>query len=900
MAHCKGVHTTDRAGWLWGGYNNLLSSTVSVDDMRPVWRCQRFCGGAWALCTEHSTLTQRQSGIGTQGGGPVTECRRWLRAETVRQRGLSKASSPPPLSSSPVKADRGVQRGSVQSLLTPTPQLITCEDAVWSSDVDFLFGEDRAHVSDVMGSINVSRRVANGSRVVVPTVRPPPGGWGSQHSMSLAFVIFVLGLLTFSVRYASVFWYTNKALTAVFGLQLLAMTLTGVLGYPAFACLYKVGRNQPLYLNVHLALGCGVTLALYLLGSAVMVLSTVTVFEYGAHYFAEKLRIVERKHRQNPENLVKQTLVVHSGCQGYVPHSCAMGALVALALCKGPLLYDLVNLYRPTQDGLVLTGVVVEACYMILWIALWFGLTVKQRWQFRILDYVPLGKPLFMIHDHHRVMKNPTFDGGCGDGGSHSLEMQDAPRAGRRAGSSRESPPGYLEALGSGNVTPDHDVTNSEAGTEESDPAHPNDVLADPDCLPALVTGGGARRKTRPGGRRHGGQRVTFDDSARPRDRRASSGDLRATGDAGSRHLAPSSTHIHVTADVHNNNVRSYNPAAAAAAVGHHGDGSGDTSAPGVTLRRASGAQQDGGALNREYRNSLRSKCDDLYTLVDHGHKSSSLNNLSRDMAEGGGGGGGDPLPTLMSSFRDKVRESCRSASSYRQQQQRRHLQLAHCSSLDAPARDPSPHTPTPPPGAMVNGVGGGSSTELDHRHQDGDKRRPLVGEADLGDITLRLDDSLDSGVRSSKQGSTLSDDDHNHSFQNHHHNHHHPPPPHPYPGPHYSHKAPGGSLNNSGALESDSGSLPSIRENGQLAVPAACAAPPVSDKPPRQLGSGSKMDYLSIDKGGQAYSRRLRVSVPGTKAEIGRRDSANYSLTSSQETSSNDSDHGQGLCSQV
>ena len=72
--------------------------------------------------------------------------------------------------------------------------------------MDFVFADERAHMSDVMGSINLTHTVANGSRVVVPTPHPPPGGWGSDHSLSLAFVNFVLALLTFSIRYASVFW----------------------------------------------------------------------------------------------------------------------------------------------------------------------------------------------------------------------------------------------------------------------------------------------------------------------------------------------------------------------------------------------------------------------------------------------------------------------------------------------------------------------------------------------------------------------------------------------------------------------------------------------------------------------------------------------------------------------
>ena len=109
--------------------------------------------------------------------------------------------------------------------------------------------------------------------------------------------------------------YTNKALTAVFALQLLALTLTAALGFSAFGCLYKVCYNQRVYVNVDLSLGCPAGLALYAAGWTVALLSTATVFHYGAHHFAQKLRIVERKHGggASPESFAKQTLVARSG-----------------------------------------------------------------------------------------------------------------------------------------------------------------------------------------------------------------------------------------------------------------------------------------------------------------------------------------------------------------------------------------------------------------------------------------------------------------------------------------------------------------------------------------------------------------------------------------------------------
>ena len=130
------------------------------------------------------------------------------------------------------------------------------------------------------------------------------------------------------------------------------------------------------------------------------------------------------------------------------------------------------------------------------------------------------------------IRDSPTFDRGSGSGGggsgdgSNSLEMTELSRS-RRRSRNGESPPGYLDAVddGSGDVTPDRDAGNSEAGTDDSDAANQNDNMADIDCLPTLPNGGGgAMRKVRSRGRRPRGPRVTFDDSVRGNDRRASGG----------------------------------------------------------------------------------------------------------------------------------------------------------------------------------------------------------------------------------------------------------------------------------------------------------------------------------------------------------------------------------------
>ncbi|XP_046542689.1 uncharacterized protein LOC124253013 [Haliotis rubra] len=663
-------------------------------------------------------------------------------------------------------------------------------DAVWTSDMDFLFARERAHLSDVKSSINITE-AHNETLLVIPTPRPPPWGWTNKYSLTVAFVNFAAALITFSIRYSSVFWFTNKILTAIFAFQMFFMTLTSVFGYCGFSVLYKVCYNLHLYQNVHLSLGCAAIIALYIIGGIIMVLSTMTVFKYGAHYFEEKFKIIERKH--NSETYVKQTVIVHSGCQGYIPHSCAMAALIFFAVCKGPILYNLVSLYRVTKDGLVLACVVCEVCYMVFWIVLWFGLTIKQQWRFRILDYVPLGQPVFMINssENGHVMKNPSFE--TDNMELHELHKERPPSRNRQ----RESPPGYLEALS----TEGTDDMPSEDGTDNSDNMNlTENPLSDMD-QPA--TNGGAMRKSR--NRRNGGQRVTFDESVRS-NTSSEDGKPRGRGGVNGR-TTPEAKMMNVTVDVHN--------------------GEDKRSAGEGVLRRANSGTDNN--ISREYRNSIRNKCGEYY---------SNVNNLSTSSEEAPSSTISEPLPTLMSSFRDKVKESSRTANNYKEQ-----------------SKSMFPTT---------NSLEKNSSHSSSNGHVDSNslsKRKGLV-ESEIGEVSLKLNDihldNLDSLNRCKRNSSCNSDDSKRTST--------------------------------SGVSSMSNDILPMPNSSRHLVNGT-------NESPDNSLKKRSKNGYPPLEKSEYLFPRPLHLSVK--KGDIGRRDSANYSLTSSQETSSNDSDQGQGLCSQ-
>lgn len=396
------------------------------------------------------------------------------------------------------------------------PFLSVLTGTVWASNVDFLLPNERRGWSDFNARMNIS--VKNNASAYNTGIFYTLG----DSMMTPEFVFFSMSLISFTVRYASVFWYTNKALSMTFAFQLLFMSVESIFAYTGFSILYKMTLNYSLYShNIDLVLGPGGTLVLYLFGGTIVLLSTITVFYYGSHHFQEKFRLVDRKH--NPEKYVRHKRNYKGPCNGYVSHSCAVGTLVFLAIFKGPILYDLVSIYRLTSDNLVLACVVIDVAYMVCWICLWTLLTIKEQWLFRILDYANVGEPIFVIKSDS-LLRTPSISIG-------SIELKDIQmNRGKRPSS-----------------IPSVDITASESGFDEFEPApseederfelslptvNENAECCDDDNNSVIM------RRSR--NRRSGPQRVTFHETVR-----------RSTDNIRSESPHDGDTRVNVHADVH-------------------------------------------------------------------------------------------------------------------------------------------------------------------------------------------------------------------------------------------------------------------------------------------------------------------------------------------------------------
>ncbi|KAH8375985.1 hypothetical protein KR009_003444, partial [Drosophila setifemur] len=153
---------------------------------------------------------------------------------------------------------------------------------------------------------------------------------------SAEFVNLLCALLVWSVRYPAVFWNTSKAFACIFSLQMVVAALDIILGYVGVSNLYKLqiyAEAMPVH-QPGLILNAVVTLALYLLATALVLASSMVMYLYGHGRLATRMRdrsiITLKSH---------QTWI-------YFAHCASLCFVLALAVVKAPLLNDLSATYK--------------------------------------------------------------------------------------------------------------------------------------------------------------------------------------------------------------------------------------------------------------------------------------------------------------------------------------------------------------------------------------------------------------------------------------------------------------------------------------------------------------------------------------------------------------------------
>ncbi|XP_043863601.1 protein tincar isoform X3 [Drosophila mojavensis] len=191
---------------------------------------------------------------------------------------------------------------------------------------------------------------------------------------SAEFVNLLCALLVWSVRYPAVFWNTSKSFACVFSLQMIVAALDVILGYVGVSNLYKLqiyAEAMPVH-QPGLILNATVTLALYLLATALVLASSMVMYLYGHGRLATRMRdrsIITLK--------ASQTWI-------YFAHCASLCFVLALAVVKAPLLNDLSATYKNNLHCPTFLAALVGVIHLLLWIVVWLCLTIKRRWHFKL------------------------------------------------------------------------------------------------------------------------------------------------------------------------------------------------------------------------------------------------------------------------------------------------------------------------------------------------------------------------------------------------------------------------------------------------------------------------------------------------------------------------------------
>ncbi|XP_067614575.1 protein tincar [Eurosta solidaginis] len=195
-----------------------------------------------------------------------------------------------------------------------------------------------------------------------------------DHPPSAEFVNLLFALLVWCVRYPAVFWTTTKSFATIFSIQMIAVALDIIFSYIGASNLYKLqvySEAMPIQ-NPGLVLNGVVTLALFLLSSALMIASSMIMYLYGHGRLAAKMRDRSLITMKSSETWI------------YFAHCASLCYVLALAVVKAPLLNDLSATYKNNLHCPTFLSALISVVHLLLWIVIWLCLTAKRRWTFKL------------------------------------------------------------------------------------------------------------------------------------------------------------------------------------------------------------------------------------------------------------------------------------------------------------------------------------------------------------------------------------------------------------------------------------------------------------------------------------------------------------------------------------
>lgn len=209
--------------------------------------------------------------------------------------------------------------------------------------------------------------------------------------ISPEFINLIVSLLILVIRLPSPFWYTNKAFSIVFSLFAFVSAACISMEYESLILIIKIIHNPKItkeYLDAYIP--GWVILIIFFFKSILMLFMLIIVFEYGYTQYLSNMRKYRQYFSSDISDSVSQQSLNNNQIKWYhvAPRLLGTIVLIFLKALKIPILYAqiwyLKSCTKVSSHPTVLVGISISLFYFLSCIFLWFGLCVKNKWQFHI------------------------------------------------------------------------------------------------------------------------------------------------------------------------------------------------------------------------------------------------------------------------------------------------------------------------------------------------------------------------------------------------------------------------------------------------------------------------------------------------------------------------------------
>ncbi|VDM10340.1 unnamed protein product [Wuchereria bancrofti] len=238
----------------------------------------------------------------------------------------------------------------------------------------------------------------------------------------LEFVNLLIALFVYTCAYSAVFWHTNKPFSFIFSLHLLIYSTTIIWSYLGFSVLHRIQETsyasiRPIGLVRSPGLGQylissrplkiyhpSAIIATYVMTIVLISIAPVALYMYGySKYFISMSNVRQKSAFQNQTSSINGAQSEYSEyrlrssskvpqarlcCDGYAPHIFAIILLVLIVITKAPTIYAHMVIYQHEEKALLLSCIVVDIVFLFAWIILWLILTLKRDWNFKVVHQV--------------------------------------------------------------------------------------------------------------------------------------------------------------------------------------------------------------------------------------------------------------------------------------------------------------------------------------------------------------------------------------------------------------------------------------------------------------------------------------------------------------------------------